>query len=87
MDRVGLKDGELVHIWSVTGTARIQTYAFAGPNGTIGINGGAAHFFVTGEKVIIAAFDLTDEPIIPKIVLLNEENEIVRDMTPFSVVG
>lgn len=87
MERVGLMDGELVHIWSVTGTARIQTYAFAGPNGTIGINGGAAHFFTTGEKVIIAAFDLTDQPIVPTILLLNENNEIVRDMTPFSVVG
>jgi aspartate 1-decarboxylase len=87
MQRVGLRDGELVHIWSVAGTARIQTYAFSGPDGTIGINGGAAHFFTSGEKVIIAAFDLTDEPIVPKIVLLDEANRVVRDMTPFSVVG
>ena len=87
MDRAGLKDGELVHIWSVDGTARIQTYAFSGPHGAIGINGGAAHFFTTGERVIIAAFDLTDEPIVPTILLLNDSNEVVRDMTPFSVVG
>lgn len=87
MDRVGLRDGELVHIWSVDGTARIQTYAFSGPAGVIGINGGAAHFFETGERVIIAAFDLTDEPIVPKIVLLDEHNRVVRDMTPFCVVG
>jgi hypothetical protein len=37
--------------------------------------------------VIIAAFDLADEPILPKMVLLNENNEVVRDMTPFSVVA
>jgi hypothetical protein len=30
--------------------------------------------------VIIAAFDLSDEDIIPKIVLLGNHNEIVRDM-------
>ncbi len=87
MDAVGIQDGELVHIWSVPGTSRITTYAFGGPKGTIGINGGAAHFFSSGEKVIIAAFDLSDEAIIPKVILLGENNEIVRDMTPFSVIG
>jgi aspartate 1-decarboxylase len=87
MERVGLQDGELVHVWAVDHESRIQTYAFAGPDGVIGLNGGAAHFFRSGDRVIIAAFDLTDEAIVPKIVLLDEENRIVRDMTPFSVVG
>ena len=87
MERVGLEDGELVHIWAVDHTARIQTYAFAGPKGVIGLNGGAAHFFKPGDRLVIAAFDLADAPIIPKIVLLNADNEVIRDMTPFSVVG
>jgi aspartate 1-decarboxylase len=87
MAQAGIQDGELVHIWAVDHTARIQTYAFGGPKGIIGINGGAAHFFKSGDKVIIAAFDLADEPIIPKILLLGEQNEVIRDMTPFCVVG
>lgn len=87
MERVGIMEGEMVHIWAVDHTSRIETYAFAGPPGVIGLNGGAAHFFKTGDKIIIAAFDLSDEPIVPKIVLLNENNEVIRDMTPFSVVG
>ena len=87
MESVGLFDGELVHVWSVDGTARIQTYCFAGPNGAVGLNGGAAHFFHPGERIIIAAFDLADEPIVPKVVLLDEDNRIVRDMTPFSIIG
>jgi len=87
MERVGLQDGELVHIWAVDHEARIQTYCFAGPPGAIGLNGGAARFFREGDRVIIAAFDLSTEPIVPQIVLLDEENQIVRDMTPFSVVG
>ena len=87
MERVGLQDGELVHVWAVDHRSRIQTYVFAGPRGVIGLNGGAAHFFEAGDKVIIAAFDLADEPILPKMILVNEENEVVRDMTPFSVVG
>ena len=87
MEAVGLLDGELVHVWSVDGTARIQTYCFAGPNGAVGLNGGAAHSFRAGERIIVAAFDLADEPIVPKVVLLDEDNRIVRDMTPFSIVG
>ena len=87
MEAVGLMDGELVHVWSVDGTSRIQTYCFAGPDGACGLNGGAARFFRAGERVVIAAFDLTDEPIIPRVVLLDEDNRVVRDMTPFSIIG
>lgn len=87
MRRIGLQDGEMVHVWAVDHTSRIQTYAFAGPRGVIGLNGGAAHFFKAGDKVIIAAFDLSDEPIEPIMLLLGEDNEVIREMTPFSVVG
>lgn len=87
MAAVGLQDGELVKIWGVDNTSRIETYCFAGPQGTIGMNGGAARFFQPGDKVIIAAFDLADTPILPKMVLLDENNRIERDMTPFDVIG
>lgn len=87
MDAVGLQDGELVHVWAVDHTSRITTYAFAGPTGAVGLNGGAAHFFHPGDRLVIAAFALSDEPIVPRMVLLDEKNEVVRDMTPFSVVG
>lgn len=84
---VGIEDGELVHIWAVDHKSRIQTYAFSGPKGVIGLNGGAAHFFEKGDRLIIAAFALADEPVIPKIVLLGDDNEIIRDLSPFSVLG
>lgn len=87
MRRIGLRDGELVHVWAVDHTARIQTYAFSAPPGVIGLNGGAAHFFQPGEKLIIAAFDLSDEPIEPIMLLLGENNEVIREMTPFNVLG
>lgn len=87
MDRVGLLDGELVHVWAVDHDARIQTYVFRGPSGAVGLNGGAARFFQEGDRVIIAAFALSDEPITPKMLLLDSQNKVVRDMTPYSVVG
>ena len=87
LDRVGIRDGELVHVWGVDTLSRITTYAFSGPPGVIGLNGGAAQFFKAGDRVIIAAFDLTDEPIEPRMVLVDENNAYVRDMMPFNVVG
>ncbi|MBS1721958.1 MAG: aspartate 1-decarboxylase [Armatimonadetes bacterium] len=87
MARVGIQDGEHVHVWAVDHTSRIETYAFKGPKGVIGLNGGAAHFFKPGDRVVIAAFTWTDEPLEPRVVLLDEENKVVRDMSPYCVMG
>ena len=87
MERVGIEDGELVHVWAVDHKARIETYAFRGPTGVIGLNGGAAHHYQAGDRVVIAAFTLSDEPVEPIVVLLDEENKVVRDMSPYCTVG
>jgi aspartate 1-decarboxylase len=87
MRQVGIENGEMVHVWAVDHQARIETYAFEGRQGVIGLNGGAAHFFHPGDRLIIAAFTWTDEPITPTMLLLDENNRVVREMTPFSVLG
>jgi aspartate 1-decarboxylase len=87
MEEVGIQDGEQVHVWAVDHTSRIVTYAFGGPRGVIGLNGGAAHHFRPGDRVVIAAFDLSDEAIVPRSIALDENNEIARDLTPFTVLG
>lgn len=87
MQAAGLLDGELVHVWAVDHKSRIETYAFSGPRGVVGINGGAAHHFHAGDRVVIAAFTLSDEPVEPRMLLLGEDNEILRDMIPFTVLG
>lgn len=88
MERAGILDGELVHVWAVDHKARLETYAFSGSKrGEIGLNGGAAHFFSPGDRVVIAAFALSDEPIFPRILLLGDNNEVVREMEPFTVLG
>jgi len=87
MDRVGILDGEMVQIWAVDHTSRLNTYAFRGPKGVVGLNGGAARYFNAGDRLIICAFTWTDEKIVPKMVLLDENNNVVRDMEPFSTHG
>lgn len=87
MEAVGLVNGEHVHVWAVDHSARIETYCFAGPTGVVGLNGGAAHFFKPGDRIIVASFCLTDEPVQPAMVLLNQDNHIVRELEPFTTHG
>lgn len=87
MKAVGIQNGELVHVWAVDHTARMVTYAFGGPKGVVGLNGGIARNFKPGDKLVIAAFALADSPVEPKVVLVDEENRIVRKLEPFSAIG
>ena len=81
MEAVGLIDGELVHVWAVDTTARIITYAIAvDEDGTIALKGGAAQHFQIGDRVVIAAFALSQEAIEAQTAVLNEQNDIVTVM-------
>jgi len=80
IERVGLIAGEKVLVVDNTNGARVETYVMVGApgSGLIGINGAAAHRVHKGDKVIIMGFELTDEPVEPKIALVNEENRFTR---------
>lgn len=82
MDACDLWPGELVHIWNIDNGKRFETYAIAGErgSGTICINGAAALHVSVGHKVIIAAFALTEEPVIPKVILVDEKNRHTRNL-------
>ncbi|ETX01069.1 MAG: aspartate decarboxylase [Candidatus Entotheonella factor] len=80
LDRVGLWEGEKVLIVSNTSGSRLETYVIVGEagSGVICMNGAAAHLVKAGEEVIIMGFELTDKPIEPKVILVNEDNEFVE---------
>jgi aspartate 1-decarboxylase len=80
VDAVGLWVGERVLVVSNDSGARLETYVIAGKrgSGTISMNGAAAHRIGKGEQVIVMGFELTAEPIKPKVVLLDDENRVVR---------
>ena len=79
LDTVDIWVGEHVHIWDITNGERIETYAISGERGSgiICINGAAALKMHVGDKVIIAAFGWSETPIDPKIVVVDENNNIV----------
>jgi aspartate 1-decarboxylase len=80
IDKADLWPGEKVLVVSNTSGARLETYVIAGERGSgvIGLNGAAAHLINVGDEVIIMAFELSDQPINPTMILVDERNQFVR---------
>ena len=83
MQAADLWAGEKVLVASITTGARLETYVIEGERGSgkICMNGPAAHLIAAGEEVVIMAFEYTDEPIVPKVALVDSENNFVRYLT------
>lgn len=82
IERVELTPGELVHVWNVDNGERFETYVLVGERhkGDIIVNGAAAHKVTVGDRVIITAFCHTDEPVVPRAILVDEQNRYVKDL-------
>ena len=77
---MGLWPGEKVLVVSNTSGVRLETYVLAGEpgSGKIAMNGAAAHLIKTGEQVIIMGFELSDQPVEAKVILVDEHNRFLR---------
>jgi len=80
LEAAGLVPGEKVHVLNFNNGNRFETYAIVGKKGEVSLRGPAARLGRKGEKVIILAYGLVDQKeareIKPKIVFVNERNEI-----------
>ena len=87
MEQTDIVNGEQVSVWNVNNGERIETYAIALPagSGEIVVNGAAARHFHAGDKVIIAAFAVTDEEIEPKMIAVDEHNRVTRVLNHASI--
>ncbi len=76
MDLIDVVEGQKVAVWDITNGTRLETYAIRGEIGSrdVIVNGAGAHLIHEGDKVIVAAFVLTDEAISPKYILVNDDN-------------
>ena len=83
MRRTDIVEGEQVSLWNVNNGQRIETYAIPLPKGSreVIVNGAAARHFHAGDRVIIVAFCLTDEPVVPKMIVVDQQNRFVRELT------
>ncbi len=76
LERAGIWEGERVQVANVNNGARFETYAILGERGSgiVALNGAAARLCEVGDLVIIMGYELTDEPIEPRIVLVDGAN-------------
>ena len=84
MALTGIVEGEQVAVWNINNGQRIETYAIPLPadSGQIVVNGAAARHFAAGDRVIIAAFCLTDEPVEPQMIAVDDQNRFLRKLDP-----
>jgi aspartate 1-decarboxylase len=80
IEQAGFWPGEKVLVVSVDSGARLETYIALGQkdSGVICMNGAAARLIKAGETVIIMGFELADQPIEPKIILVDKDNKPVK---------
>ena len=82
IERVGFWPGEKVLVVSNTTGQRLETYVISGErsSGVICMNGAAALLIKRGEEVIVMGFELTDKPIKPNIILVDENNRFLKQI-------
>lgn len=82
LDRAGIWVGEKVTIADVNNGSRFDTYTLPGKRGSgiIAVNGAAAHLVSEGDLVIIMAYELVDEPIKAKVLLVDSDNRVAREL-------
>lgn len=82
VDGCGMWVGEKVTIADVDNGSRFETYILPGERGSgiIAINGAAAHLCKEGDKVIIMGYELVDEPIRAKVLLVDRDNKVSREL-------
>jgi aspartate 1-decarboxylase len=80
MDRADLWNFEKVLVCDVTNGSRFETYAIAGERGSgvVSVQGAAARLSAKGNCLIIMCFEVTDTPIDPQMILVDEENRFVE---------
>ena len=80
MEKVDLWDFEKVLICDVTNGNRWETYVLPGErgSGTMSVQGAGAKLCQKDDCVIILSFEVSDEPIDPKMILVDRENRFVE---------
>ena len=80
IDSAGFWPGEKVLVVSNTTGQRLETYVISGErkSGVICMNGAAALLIKRGEEIIVMGFELTDKPVEPVIILVDENNKFLK---------
>ena len=80
MEKVDMWEFEKVLVCDVTNGSRFETYVIPGERGRgdIAVQGAAARLTAEGNCLIIMSFEVTENPIDPQMILVDENNEFVE---------
>ena len=80
MEKADLWEYEKVLICDVSNGNRWETYVLPGEknSGVVSIQGAGARLCETGDCLIILAFKATEEPVEPKMILVDRDNRFVQ---------
>jgi len=80
MEKIDLWEYEKVLICDVTNGNRWETYVLPGDrgSGTVSVQGAGAKLCQIDDCVIILSYEVGDEPIEPKMILVDRENKFVE---------
>ena len=80
MEKVDMWPHEKVLVCDINNGARFETYVIPGTpgNGDIAVQGAAAKLVDEGDCLIILSFEVTETPIDPKMILVDEQNRFVE---------
>jgi len=91
LDAAGIMEYEQIQIYNIANGERFTTYAIRAESGSrvISVNGAAAHKASPGDRLIICTFAMMSENESrqhkPRLVYLNEKNEITRSANTIPV--
>jgi aspartate 1-decarboxylase len=80
MEKIDMWDFEKVLVCDVTNGSRFETYVLPGERGRgdIAVQGAAARLTAPGNCLIIMSFEVTETPINPQMILVDEKNGFVE---------
>ena len=80
MDKIDLRNLEKVLVFDVTNGNRFETCAIAGERGSgvCSVQGAAARLSGKGDCLIIMSFEVTEKPIDPKTIRVDEQKRFVE---------
>lgn len=80
MDKIDMWEYEKVLICNVTNGNRWETYVLPGEpgSGTVSVQGAGAKLCNKNDCVIILSFEVSHEPVVPKMILVDKQNRFVE---------
>ncbi len=80
MKKAGIIEFEKVLVCNVTNGNRWETYVIEGEENSrkIEVQGAGAKLCKKGDIIIILSFEITDNPLKPKMVLVDEKNNFIK---------